>query len=141
MEHDMELLACNPAWQGGTRAKEASGSGTLDLGPVINETDRDMWLIFCGTPGLWKIPDGLSDRMVDMPNLPDGWKLWTDPQVRTLEFDTPGIVPAWPNIMKGVTFTKPLPPRMRKAVMLHPYINGYGEIRVEMVDQYGRPWG
>lgn len=138
MSHDMDLVACNPAWQSGVRAKEVTGSGSLAV-PVINRTDRPQWLNFVGSAGLWKLPDGLSTRMVDMPPLTQGWKLYTDPQVRTLEVDDGEKL--WPGIMKGVTFTKPLPPRMKQPVVIHPHITGTGTIRVEMVDQHSRPWG
>ncbi|EME14812.1 minor tail protein Gp27 [Rhodococcus triatomae BKS 15-14] len=137
-EHDMRLVACNPAFQGGTRSVEVTGSGTFNI-TVSNPTDRPMWLNFVGTAGTWKIPDGLSSRMVTLPALAEGWKLWTDPQVRSLEVDSGA--PVWPSVMKGVTFTKAIPPHTKKT-LIHPQIvSGSGTLRVEMVDQYSRPWG
>ena len=138
MDHDMRIVSHNPAWQGGTRPIEKSGSGAIPI-PITNPTDRPQWLNFVGTAGQWYLPDGLSSRMVPMPNLSQGWKLYTDPQVRTLEVDNGAAL--WPEIMKGVTFTKPIPPRTLQPVLIYPTISGSGTIRVEMVDQYSRPWG
>ena len=137
IDHGMKLLACNPAWQGGTRAVEVSGSGVLEV-PISNLTDRPTWLNISGTPGVWKLQDALSSRMVPMPALSQMWKIYTDPQVRTLEVDDASAL--WPKIMNGVSFTKAIPAGTQPTTW-HAEIAGSGTILVEMVDQYSRPWG
>lgn len=141
MEHDMRIVACNPAWQAGTRVTdEVTGSGTLIIPGISNPTDRDQWLNFVGTPGRWAIQDGLTERMVEIPEpITQEWKLYTDPTARSLEVDDGTGV--WPKIMRGITFRSPIPPGTEDATVTVYCLDGSGTIRAEMVDQYSRPWG
>jgi len=137
MEHDMELVACNPAWQAGMREDEQVVSGQR-IFELTNPTDRPLWPIILGTPGAtWEIQDGTTSRMVKMPALNQNWKLYTDPQVRTLEVENGPAV--WPEAMRGVTFTDPIPPRTIYPIQFK--IKGTGDIRIELIDQYSKPWG
>lgn len=137
MEHDMELVACNPAWQAGMREDEQVVSGQR-IFELTNPTDRPLWPIILGTPGsTWEIQDGTTPRMVKMPALNQNWKLYTDPQVRTLEVENGPAV--WPEAMRGVTFTDPIPPRTIYPIQFK--IKGTGDIRIELIDQYSKPWG
>lgn len=142
MEHDMRIVACNPAWQAGTRVTdEVTGTGNLIIPGISNPTDRPMWLNFVGTPGEYWIQDGLSNRWVHIQEpLTQRWKLYTDPQARSLEVeDGTGV---WPKIMKGLTFRSPIPPGTEDATITVVRVgSGTGTIRAEMVDQYSRPWG
>ncbi|QYB01480.1 hypothetical protein I1A62_30075 [Rhodococcus sp. USK10] len=141
MSHDMRIVACNPAWQGGMRPSiEVTGTGVLTIPGITNLTDRDMWLNVVGTGGgTVKIQDGLSSRIITIPQpLTEGWKVYTDPQQRTLEVDS-GL-PLWPDIMRGITFRSPIPPGTENA-SITVQVSSTATVRAEMIDQYSRPWG
>ncbi|TXG89072.1 hypothetical protein DW322_00955 [Rhodococcus rhodnii] len=141
LEHDMRIVACNPAWQGGTRTTpEQTGTGVLTF-KVRNPTDLTMWPVIVGDGGgIIRIQDGLTDRIVEIPHpLHEGWKVFTDPQQRTLDV-TSGL-PLWPDVMRGITFGSPLPAGMRRSRTLTVEVQTEATVRVELVDQWIKPWG
>lgn len=137
LEHTLQMIACNPAWQTGSRWSEPwTGPGTGEL-VLRNRGDRPMWPRYVCTAGSWAIEDGDTGRMVPLPAMGQGFKVWTDPTEPTIEVEAGDS--GWPLNMQGVTFTQPIMPGETVTVTVASASGG--EIVAELVDQYDRPWG
>lgn len=134
LQHDMSTIAVLPAWRSPTQVLTPDSTGSVHRFRITNDSDRDLWLVFFGDAGTWTFTDGLTDRTLEF-EFAERWKLWTDPTVPSVEYDSG---PAPLEVMNGRTFTAPIPAGMYDAEI---EVHGTGEIRCEVVVEHSRPWG
>lgn len=115
IEIECVIVACWPYLTSGIDAKDYVAVGGRVEFPIINRTDVPLWLEYGGTPAIWSLPDGLSDRMVKLPAQSDIWKVRTRQNFETLSGVQPGVN-EWAR-MRGVSFMYEIPPGTKKTML------------------------